>query len=195
MKTFITKFYRIIFALLILTAIGAQLFILKSSIFNFFSYFTILSNLFLAIVFILSALGIINQKYTDFLRGAATAYVVITGIGFIFLLGGNNDELIPWVNIVLHYISPIIAIFDWIYCPSMKLSFKKTVLWFLFLIAYLIYSLVRGAVVHWYPYPFLDSKIVGINGLVGYITGLLILSIILIWIIQKLSKKNLKVLK
>jgi hypothetical protein len=131
---------------------------------NFFSFFTIQSNILAAIALLTVGIGALLKKKATaqfaLIRGAATLYMTITGIVFALLLSGLEQQLqvtLPWVNIVLHYITPAVMILDWlVFPPSFRFSFKQTVYWLAFPAFYLFYSLIRGAIVHWYPYPFLD---------------------------------------
>ena len=131
---------------------------------NFFSFFTIQSNVLAAIILLVVGIGTLLQKKSTvpfaLLRGAATLYMTMTGIIYILLLSGNEVALqttIPWVNGILHYAAPIVILLDWLlFPPSFKLSFSKTVFWLIFPATYLAYSLVRGIFTNWYPYPFLN---------------------------------------
>lgn len=158
---------RLGFGLLISAAIVLQLIMSIEqgrNIANFFSFFTIQSNILAAVVLITVGIGsLLNKKATPLfamIRGAATLYMTITGIVFALLLSGLEQQLqvtLPWVNIVLHYIGPAIMLADWlVFPPSFKFTFQQTVYWLAFPVLYLLYSLIRGAIVLWYPYPFLD---------------------------------------
>ena len=46
----------------------------------------------------------------------------------------------------------------------MRLTFRRALVWVVFPMAYLAYSLVRGAITGWYPYPFLDPREHGYTG-------------------------------
>jgi hypothetical protein len=100
-------------------------------------------------------------KY-DFLRGAVTLYMTMTGIIYILLLGNTPSILVPWVNIVLHYIMPFAMLLLWVLVPPYKaIPYKRALYWLIFPIVYLIYSLVRGMYANWYPYPFIDPTVNG----------------------------------
>lgn len=172
-------FYRLFLGGLTLFAIATQLLhIAGRSNFNplnFFSFFTIESNILAATVFILSALIITTKtkvRYHHVLRGAATVYMATTGIVYMLLLSGNENALqttIPWVNTVLHYIMPIALFIDWLLDPPKRLlTIKQMFSWLIFPVIYLIYSLVRGPFVNWYPYPFLDPRIGGYGRIVMF---------------------------
>ncbi len=135
-----------------------------TSLVNFFSFFTIESNIFTAIL--LFALALSDPKKSkgkyDFVRGAITLYMTMTGIIYVVLLSDTQSLLIPWVNIVLHYIMPFAMLFLWILIPPHRaIPYKKALYWLIFPVVYLIYSLVRGANVGWYPYNFINPDVNG----------------------------------
>lgn len=160
---------------------------------NFFSYFTIETNILVTLTLLLSAIAIAAGKNSklDTLRSAVTVYILIVGIGFSVLLAGIEGIVltaVPWDNTVLHYILPIAVLVDFLIDrPKRKLSFKKSLVWLLFPVAYLIYSLLRGGLIGWYPYPFLNPDIEGYGAVAITVAGLLALSLVLIWIITRLT--------
>lgn len=176
-KRFVLVGLRLVFGGLVLAALFTQIgFLFGRDAFNaanFVSYFTNLSNIFAAVVFIVSALYLVGHKQPsvrdDIIRGAAVLYMAVTGVIYITLLSGEDlGLLIPWVNVVLHYVMPLVVVLDWLYQPQRsKLSFKQTLWWLVFPAAYLVYSLIRGSIVHWYPYPFLNPDAVGGYGVVA----------------------------
>lgn len=164
---------------------------------NFFGFFTIESNIIAGLVFILSALAILvlgaQPKLLVFLRGAATLYMMITGIVFAVLLAGLDVELtaVPWDNIVLHYIIPLAIVIDWILDPpQVRIPFNVALIWFCFPILYLVYSLVRGGIVGWYPYPFLNPGTNGYGGVIWVSLGIVLLALVLTWLLTQGSMKR-----
>ena len=162
--------YRIVTILLIFTALLVQSIVLNNSggnLGNFFSYFTILSNIFAAVVL---SISIVKSEPTNILvsnlRGASTLYLIITFAGFVVLLQGDQGFLLGWVNLVLHYLSPAMVLFDWILYPiSVNIPFRLASIWTIPSVLYLTYSLVRGSTTLWYPYSFLNPNQSG-----GYLT-------------------------
>ncbi len=165
--------YRIAFALLTFGAVAYQ-FVARAALgnfnpVNFFSFFTIQSNLFAATILLIAGLrgdresG--DSRAWELLRGAAVAYMTTTFVVYGLLLTGYNDALqtsVPWVNNVLHRIFPLVLLFDWVIRPPRRsLTFRAALVWMLYPLAYLAYTLMRGAVVGWYPYPFLNPDSVG----------------------------------
>ena len=168
----LVSWLRIGFGVLTFVAIGVQLVTTihnGNSVINFFSFFTIESNILAALVLLIVGFGALAgakaYRTFAFIRGAATLYMVITGIVFALLLAGLEQRLqvtVPWINIVLHYIMPIVMLVDWLlFPPKFAFTFRQTLLWLVFPLLYLVYSLVRGSLVGWYPYPFLDVSQVG----------------------------------
>lgn len=166
-KRYFIAYLRIGFGLLVAVAIVTQLsstFEHGRSVANFFSFFTIQSNVIAGAVLLVVGVGsLLNAKANRqfaFIRGAATLYMVITGIVFALLLSGLTERLqltVPWVNMVLHYLIPVVMLVDWLlFPPTFKFTFRDTVLWLAFPLGYLVYTLIRGPLVNWYPYPFLD---------------------------------------
>lgn len=186
---------RVGFGLLAFVAIGVQLATTiqnGNSVVNFFSFFTLESNILAAIVLLVvgfgTLAGIKAQRSFAFIRGAATLYMVITGIVFALLLAGLEQRLqltVPWINIVLHYIMPVVLLVDWLlFPPKFRFSFAQTLGWLVFPLLYLIYTLIRGSLVAWYPYPFLDVSQVGWVGVSIMSIAIAIGAAVLAWLLS-----------
>ncbi|HEX8763417.1 MAG TPA: Pr6Pr family membrane protein [Candidatus Saccharimonadales bacterium] len=161
---------------------------------NFFSYFTIESNILAAFIFIVTGAALmtgIKLRRRSLIRGAAVLYMTITGIVYAILLSGIDADLgltMPWVNMVLHYLMPVAVLIDWFADPpEQKVPFKSALIWTIFPALYLFYSLIRGYGTGWYPYPFLNPEHSGYGGIITISIGILVVSIGLIWVITKLS--------
>lgn len=193
---------RIVFGLLTLAAIVTQLWIgvtendARAS--NFFSFFTIESNLLtVAVLLAGAALALRGQETSpawELFRGAVAAYMMTTFIVFAALLSGLPDELDltePWVNVVLHQLMPIVIVIDWVISPPRhRLTIRQALVWMLFPLAYCIYSLIRGPIADWYPYPFLNPDSVGgYAGVLAYSVGIAILFMGIIWALVTVGNK------
>jgi hypothetical protein len=101
-----------------------------------------------------------TSKRLDTARGAATLYMVLTGVVFATLLSRLDPRLltaVPWDNTVLHYIMPIVLLIDWVIDgPANSPTLRMILLWLAYPVVYVVYTLVRGHFVDWYPYPFLN---------------------------------------
>ncbi len=126
---------------------------------DYFSYFTVLSNLFAAAMLLHGALRPANTRSptVELLRGAAVVYILTTGIVYLLLLSGHAPTY-PWVNAVLHYLMPVAVTLDWLLDPPrVRLEPARTVvLWMVFPLLYVLYTLARGTIVDWYPYFFVN---------------------------------------
>lgn len=127
---------------------------------DYFSYFTELSNLFAAGIFLYGAIRSPASRSAgvELLRGAAVVYMLTTGIVYAVLLAGHHVPY-PWVNTILHRIMPVAVALDWaIDPPRVRLQLRQTLLWMSFPLVYVAYTLIRGAIVNWYPYFFVDPN-------------------------------------
>jgi hypothetical protein len=191
---------RLFVSILTLIALGVQLAYLNQNgalnAVNFFSYFTNLSNIFASFVFILSALYLLKRrkpsKMDDIIRGASVLYMAVTGAVYVTLLVNEDlGLLLPWVNAQIHYVMPVAVVLDWLYQPQRsKLGLSQIWLWLIFPAVYLVYSLVRGAQVGWYPYPFLDpDKVGGYEGVAVFCIGILAVLFGFSWSLMKLGNR------
>ncbi len=151
---------RALLALAVLTAIGYDVAEGPGvSDADYFSYFTVLSNLYAATILIYGALRPTHERSrtVELLRGAAVVYILTTGIVYLVLLSGHSPTY-PWVNAILHYVMPVAVTLDWLLDPlRIRLDLARTsVLWMAFPVLYVAYTLVRGAIVGWYPYFFVN---------------------------------------
>lgn len=127
---------------------------------NFFSYFTIESNVLAVVVLLVGGLRDPRSTGWAYVRGAVTLYMVITGIVYAVLLADVDVQLTtPWINDTLHRYLPLLLLLDWLVSPPWPAVSRRAALgWLAFPLAYFAYSLVRGPLVDWYPYPFLDPR-------------------------------------
>jgi hypothetical protein len=126
---------------------------------NFFSSFTVQSNVLAAIALIGTAMAGPRSARWDGFRGLATFAMVVTGLVYNVLLAdiavGVTD---PWINDVIHRIMPVVMVVDWVLDPPRGGIDRPTALWWLaYPLAYAAYTLIRGPLAgDFYPYPFID---------------------------------------
>ncbi|HZQ65078.1 MAG TPA: Pr6Pr family membrane protein [Gaiellaceae bacterium] len=137
---------------------------------NFFSFFTIQSNILAAAVLVAGAIvrGDARTRLFDALRGAGTLYIAITGVVFALLLAGHQEDLdthIAWVDAVVHEVIPVAVAGDWLLDPPRnRLPVRVAWAWLAYPVLWFVFTLVRGASVDWYPYPFVDVSTIGYGG-------------------------------
>jgi len=140
-------------------------------IINFFSYFTVLSNVAVAATTGLLAVRLHRPSVLfRTLRLDAVVGIAVTGVVFHLALA-QLQELTRWdalADTLLHTVSPILAVLGWVlFGPRGMLSPRIVLLAVIAPVAWIVYTLVRGALVldrfgnHYYPYPFMD---VGVHG-------------------------------
>lgn len=125
---------------------------------RYFSFFTILSNIWVAGVCVAVASGR-GWLRSPVARGAAALYIAITAGIYAALLRG----LVPlsgWgvvADNLLHEVVPALYLLAWlVLAPHHVLRWGDVLRWLLFPLVYVGWTYLRGAAVHEYPYPFLD---------------------------------------
>ncbi|MDG4856736.1 Pr6Pr family membrane protein [Streptomyces sp. T-3] len=150
------------------------------------SYFTIQSNLLLAVVCAVSAWRAWQGRppLAAWITGGATLFIAITGLVYHLVLANSSSgfsmtgetTLTGWrvvSNDLLHTVTPLAAALAWLLLirPGC-LALRHAGLWMLYPLAYLCFALVRGAIMSpgstaRYPYPFLDVDQHGYLGVLG----------------------------
>jgi hypothetical protein len=188
---------RLIFGVLTLAAIGWQLGLHRAagySVVNFFSYFTNLANLFAAGVLLhgaaLAWTGRRPSPAHQRMRGMAVVYMTVVGIVFSVLLRDVDlGALRPWINVLLHYVMPVAVVADWLLRPGAAPNSARD--WLLvpaFPLLYVVYLLVRGAQVGWYPYPFLDPRLGGYGSVTLHVVAIVALFLLTQWAVAATTR-------
>ncbi|MRH89707.1 hypothetical protein GFY24_20040 [Nocardia sp. SYP-A9097] len=136
---------------------------------NFFSYFTIQSNILGVLVLLVGGLLDPGSRGWQLFRGAGTLYLTITLIIYAVLLADVDVQMDDeWTNAALHKVMPLAILVDWLIIPAgIKLAPKVIGSWLIYPVVYGVYTLIRGPIVDWYPYPFIDPRTQGYLGLSG----------------------------
>lgn len=161
---------------------------------NFFSFFTILSNLSAAVLLAVAAVwawtsgreATREPRWLAVGLACVATYMIVTGLVYNLLLRGielPQGSTVPWSNEVLHVVFPLFLLVDVLVAPKRRMLSWRTVLTIAaFPIVWAVYTLVRANLIiapatgsdYWYPYPFLNPHITpgGYLGVAGYIVGI-----------------------
>ena len=155
---------------------------------NFFSYFTVQSAIGAVVTLVIAgAFALLTPRdpaWLGILRTMVTVYVLVSGIvfGLIVAQASTRDYRVdvPWSDTLLHFVVPALAVVAWTTDSILGLNPRvpwSTVGWVLvYPSLWLVYTLVRGADVGWYPYFFLDeAQVGGAAGVVAYCALVLVI--------------------
>jgi hypothetical protein len=165
---------------------------LSRTLINFFSFFTVLSNLLIALVHTFTALT--SDKPSPNLQAAMATYIAVVASGYSLLLRHiwNPQGLQKVADVLLHDAIPILYVLFWfIFCRKRKaLSWSDAFSWLIVPTLYLIYSMVRGSITGWYPYHFLDPAQVSHTSIFIVIISFIVAFIIMGLIVIALTRRN-----
>lgn len=149
---------------------------------RFFSYFTILSN-----VLVLLAAGSVavgwRSRLAEFssrprVRAGVALYIGMTGLVYFAILRHlwQPQGAQWWADTGLHYAVPLLYLGWWLSGSRHgELRWRDLPRWLLFPLAFLLWSFLRGAWVHEYPYPFIDVDALGLVTVLRNAMGILLL--------------------
>ena len=164
---------------------------------TFLSYMTILTNILVALVYIVPLVMPATKpgKFLSnpFVQTATLVYIIVVCIGYHILLSKiwSPQGLQKAADISLHYLVPVFYIFFWLFFVqkgTLKYTFAFT--WLLYPAAYLIYAIIRGSITGIYAYYFLDLQKNELQHVITIITALLsayiIVGLVAIFIYRKI---------
>lgn len=171
----------------------------------FISFFTILTNILVCLVLSYSspaskAISGLAKFFSNPLVASGVA-VSIAMVGIIYHLllrkiwNPQGFQLIA--DMSLHYLMPALFIIYWaLYVNKAGLRWFHSIVWCVYPIAYLCYSLIRGEITYSYPYPFIDVITIGyqqafINSM-GLLVCFILLGLVFVAAGKLIHKLNLK---
>ena len=134
---------------------------------RFFSFFTILTNILVAIYFTCLVFTKNQESKLISRPGTLTAITIyITMVGFVYQFALRHiwkpQGLQLIVNELLHSVIPVLVIIFWyLYEITKPVKYTQIFKWSIYPSAYLFYILVRGSFSNYYPYPFIDVTNLG----------------------------------
>jgi len=145
----------------------------------YFSFFTILTNLIVALGLTCSLL-LSNSRWGRYFSSAlvtsGTALcITIVRVLYSLLLRhlGNPEGFQKIADVLLHDVVPLAYVAYWIFfVPKGRLRWRDTVWWSIYPLVYLASVMIRGAVSGRYPYPFIDANALGYARILSHATML-----------------------
>jgi hypothetical protein len=146
-------------------ATGGQFPTVGGRVVNLFCYFTIQSNV---IVLVTCGLLAVRPQRTStlfrVLRLDGIVAITVTFVVFQIALADLHDLTggAAFADFMLHTAAPVLCVLGWLlFGPRQRGGLRLVVLAGIFPLGYLALTLIRGPIVDFYPYPFLD---VGTHG-------------------------------
>lgn len=141
--------------------------------FHTFRFYTIQTNTMILVWTVLSMLWENSNRselLTGKLKGALTTYITITMVVFIVLIEPTYNPPVLgldwWTSLFNHYLNPMLFILDFILSEEVKYEIIWSLYWLIYPLLYLFFTQIWGLLYDFYPYFFVNPKIVGVNGLI-----------------------------
>lgn len=178
-----------------------------ANVFELLHYFTILSNILVVIFFIFLIINYNKNKDYFHLKGSVTMSITVTFLIFHFLLRPTMFDMVESgysvdsiENILLHYVVPLMTIFDYLIFDT-KGRYNKfdPFIWLTIPFTYFIVMTINGLFGYTfksgshYPYFFMDYDKLGVTGVLLYVLGIIVAFTILGYVyyfIDRLLKKK-----
>jgi hypothetical protein len=127
----------------------------------YWTFLTHLANLGLVLVYVseLTDWRWLSWLRTPLARGSMLAVIALVGLFFHFLLAPqyNFVGVMAVGNVLLHYVAPLLYLLWWsLYSPHGALRFTDIPKMLVPPLLYLAWAMLRGAVIHEYPYAIID---------------------------------------
>ncbi len=158
------------------------------------SYFTYWSNVLIAV----ALTRVWRHPDLDTTRrrhGYATALIMITLTGVLYAaLIAPSDVVTGWNipdNVVIHYAVPVLSVATWVIIgPRGAFSWRESGAIYPVPLAYLGYTLLRGALIHRYPYGFFNVVSLGYRTVVVTMLVILVASYLVVALFVLLDQRR-----
>lgn len=165
------------------------------TVIRFFSFFTILTNIIVAVYFTMLLLA--KGKARDSFERpgtltAVTIYITIVGLVYQVALrhvwSPTGMQLV--VNELLHSVIPVLVLVFWfLYENARPIRYVSILTWAIYPLLYLVYILIRGSISDFYPYHFIDVNSLGMTKTLYNSAVILILFIVISGVLLFAGKK------
>lgn len=167
------------------------------SLINYFGYFTILTNLLVALVLTVPVVASTSRagRFFSDLRttSTASAAIIVVGVAYHRLLSADHNVtgIEVLTNLAFHYIVPVLYAAYWVAFTDVRdarwthqvgaLSVYPT--------AYFAYLILRGQLIGTYPYDFVDVQRIGLLGAFGNAVGILAFYLGVAWMLALVARR------
>jgi hypothetical protein len=148
---------------------------------QYFSFFTILTNILVALALTGPLLKptrpLARWTSPPAFRAAVTTYILIVGVVYHFMIAPywRPEGLTLGANLVLHYVMPVAFLLDWLWFTSKgRLRWIDPVKWLAFPLVFASWTLAHGLTTHWWPYGFVNVDELGLGRVLAIFGGLLV---------------------
>jgi len=167
---------------------------------RFFSFFTILTNILVALYFTTEVFRLSKVPFNTFGKSgtltAITTFIFIVGLVYQVVLRNiwTPTGLQFIIDELLHTVIPLFVLIYWSFnIKHDDLTIKSLAIWLLYPVIFLLFVLTRGYFSEFYPYPFLNVTKIGyqqtlLNVGAIFIVTLAVMCVLLL--IGKIINKN-----
>jgi hypothetical protein len=172
---------------------------IPETIIRFFSFFTILTNILVALYFT-SRISIFKNTTLSKLSNsgnltALTAFILVVGLVYQIILRGTwqPNGLQRIIDELLHSVIPFFVFLYWIkFADKNDLIFKNFKNWFWYPIVYFLYIIIRGHFSNFYPYPFVNVTEIGYTQVFINATIVSLFFLFIMWVLILIGNKTRK---
>jgi hypothetical protein len=168
---------------------------------SYLSFFTVLTNLAIAICLLCAACEPDEDSFWNWpeVQTALALYILVVAIVYAAVLQGlwtpTGIEFLT--ERFFHLLMPLLYMAFWLFVtPKGSLRLTHQIPWLIYPLAFMCYTLIRGAMVGVYPYPFLNVsrygyEVVFLNSLMLLVLFLTLgtLLVILDWLLASLQTR------
>ncbi len=108
----------------------------------------------------------LRRRLLHIVKGGVIMYLLVTAVGYQLLLSATHHPtgVAAVANVLLHYVVPVGMLLDWLFVDAKGAwRLRHVIAWSVYPVAYLVFSVVRGGITGWYPYPFVDVATLGLT--------------------------------
>ena len=150
------------------------------AVWRYFAFFTVLTNLLVALMLTAATLAPSTRMGRFFDRSDSitgiTANIFLVGLVYNTLLFHLNAQE-GWrfvTDLLLHFVVPILSVvYWWLAVRDAHIRWINATAWVFFLVAYFFYAIVRGSASGFYPYYFINVAQLGFGAVLLNALGVL----------------------